>query len=131
MLKAAALVLLVGLLVLMVMSLLIVTNLGDQVAALRTEVEAGRGGPSPPSGAQAAFDVETSPMATGEGGTPAQLVALDSGPPPRFAIVALVEVVGPDGTRTPLASNPVVLVPGVTAEIPVAPATGCLIPAGW
>ena len=132
MLRAIAIVLGVGLVVLAGMSFLVVSNLQDQMRALRTQVDdlesASRAVARPP--AEASFDLETPPFAAVEDGGTAPVAIVLPGGAPRMAVVALTEAVGADGSRTPVVAPPVVLVPGAAAEMPVGRDAGCLTAAG-
>jgi hypothetical protein len=127
--RAIAVVLVLGVLVLVGMSFLLVSNVQDQVLALRAEVDRLKSPASPPP-AEVPFDVETAPFSS-EGGAPSpQAVQLVPAGSLRKAVVALTEVVSADGARTPVVATPVVLVPGVLAEIPVGRDAGCLTAPG-
>jgi hypothetical protein len=133
MLKAAGIVLLVLLLVLVAMNFLIVSNVGDRLRALQADLEQLKARQAPASGPAAAagpvsFDVETSGAFAGDGGE-AQSVTL-SDRPVREATVALVETIDNAGTRLPVAANAVPLVPGVAGQIPLGRESGCVAATG-
>ncbi len=137
MLRALAALLALVLLVLVGMNFLAVSNLRDEVAALRAKVEGARAPVSPaPPAAETLFDVET-PAFGGEGvAVVPQAVPLVAGAPVRKALLALTEIVGADGTRAPVAAGPVVLIPGITVEVPLGREAGCAptaggTPGGW
>jgi hypothetical protein len=132
MLKAAGIVLLVLLLVLVGMNFLIVSNVGDRLRALQEDVDQLKGRQAPAAAPAVSgpvpFDVETSGAFGGDGGE-AQSVTL-SDHPVRLATVALVETIDPAGTRLPVAANAVVLLPGVSGQVPVGREAGCAATTG-
>ena len=132
-LRAAAALLVLFLVVLVVMNLLVVSNLRDQVQALQEEVERLR--PQAPRGAPAVSDVPfelvTPAFTTGPGGAVAPVtVPLGLGPAPRKAVVTLTEVAFPDGGRTPVHTTPVLLLSGSTSDMPLGRDAGCVAVGG-
>jgi hypothetical protein len=132
-LKAAGIVLLVLLLILVGMNFLIVSNVGDRLRALQTDVDqvklrqaggaAGDGGSGPVS-----FDVEMSGAFAGDGADP-QSVAL-SDQAVRQATVAVTETIDAGGTRMPVGAGTVVLLPGVPGQVPIPREAGCVSASG-
>jgi len=131
-LKAAGIVLLVLLLILVGMNFLIVSNVGDRLRAMQTDVDqlklrpAG-GAPGGGESGPVAFDVETGAF-VGDGAE-AQSVTL-SDRPLRQATVAVTETIDAAGTRLPVMANAVVLMPGVPGQVALGRDAGCLSPSG-
>jgi len=131
-LKAAGIVLLVLLLILVGMNFLIVSNVGDRLRALQTDVDqlklrqAG-GAPGGGSG-PLSFDVEM-PGAFAGDGAETQSIAL-SDRPLRQATVAVTETIDAGGTRLPVTANAVFLMPGVPGQVALGRDAGCMSPSG-
>jgi hypothetical protein len=131
-LKAAGIVLLVLLLILVGMNFLIVSNVGDRLRAMQTDVDqlklrpAG-GAPGGGESGPVAFDVETGAF-VGDGAE-AQSVTL-SDQAVRQATVAVTETVDAGGSRAPVAVNAVVLLPGVPGQVPIPREAGCVSASG-
>ncbi len=129
-LKVLVVMCLLGLLVLLWMNFLRVSNLEDEVSALRTEVEDLKRAEAPPVASDSPVDVQTPQPFAGDAGTlPAQSVTLAGGGSILKAVLALTDVVEADGTLVAVAASPVVLLPGLAVEMPLPPEAGCL-PAG-
>jgi hypothetical protein len=135
MLKAAGIVLLVLLLVLVGMNFLIVSNVGDRLRALQADVDQLKLQQGPGGGASAAaasgpvpFDVETPGAFTGEGAD-TQTVALSDRPLSQ-AVVAVTETIDAAGARVPVAANAVVLVSGLAGQVTIGRDAGCASPSG-
>src|SRR5262249_13298284 len=138
MLKAAGLVLLALLLILVGMNFLIVSNVGARLHALQADVdqlklrqESGAS-PGAPAVGPVPFDVETTGAFAGEGVEPQSVPLADR--PPRQVTVAVVETLDAAGTRLPVAANAVMLLPGVAGLVAIGREAGCLsaaAPGAW
>jgi len=132
MLKAAGIVLLVLLLVLVGMNFLIVSNVGDRLRALQADVDQLKlhqtGGGAPSGAAPVPFDVEIASAFAGEGTEP-QSIALSS-VPVHQATVAVTETIDAAGARLPVTTNAVVLLPGVPGQVSLGREAGCVSPTG-
>jgi hypothetical protein len=125
--KVLGLVALLGLVVLIWMNFLRVSNLEDEARALRKDVDDLRQGAAPasPAATDSAVEVETQPFAGDPSGQPPQVLVLSGGRPVQKAVLALVELAFEDGRRVAVPAEPVILLPQVQVLVPLPPEAGC------
>lgn len=126
--KGVVLALVLALLVLLWMNFLRVSNLEDEVNALRVEVDDLKSAAAPPPApTDTPLDVQTAQAFAGDpAGASAQWVALAGGGSIQKAVIALTELIEVDGTTAPVVTSPVVVLPQLQVEMPLPPEAGCV-----